>query len=149
MTDIAQYAHLIVGARVDHFKGAAIGVAFFPDPPDRKTLTRMGFNVVQTMERVLVDVDAAKDGAAQVPKEPTLFFFERGPNNQTTFIAKLEPDGSIGSVKKEDLGPCHVIPRLCGSQAERLIPKPTGPQLADAKKLGTKPAGQNGQRLRR
>ena len=153
MTDISQTAYLIVGSRINEFKGAAIGVAFFPDPPARQVLRKMGFHVIQTMERVAVDTNAVKEGGATVPKEPTLFFFERGPNPTATFVAELQPNGSLGTVKREALGPSRVIPRLSGSQAERWIPKPTGPELADAKRLagpGSNATGTDrGQRQRR
>lgn len=141
MTDTEAHAYLITGARSDQFRGPAIGVAFYPDPPDRKVLTRMGFTTVHTTERIRVDGDAVKDGGAPVPKEPTLFFFQRGPHQTSTYVAKLHPDGSHDSVKEEPLAPGHIIPRLMGVQAKRFIPEPTGPRFSDGKHLTTRTDG--------
>ncbi|MFH1520069.1 MAG: hypothetical protein ABID61_00315 [Candidatus Micrarchaeota archaeon] len=151
MTDM-NHAYLIVGSRTSPFSSAAIGVAFYPDPPDRKTFARMGFNSVHTTERLPVDATTVQDGAS-VPKEPTLFFFERGPNPTRTFVAKLNPDGGYDSdtVREEQLPPGSAIPKLRGSSADKFIPKPTGPTAVDVKKLGRSGPGQtNGsQTLRR
>ncbi|VVC04882.1 Uncharacterised protein [Candidatus Bilamarchaeum dharawalense] len=154
MTDTEHHVHVIVGARMDHFKGPAVGVIFFPDPPNGKVIGKLGFSHVESTERVKVDPTSG----LPIPTEPTLFFFERG-NPLRTFIARLNPDGSLSNVEvrkttyhtdsegketkkvKESGAPRHHIPSLLGSAVDRYIPlvpvpKDTGPSLDDARKLG-------------
>jgi hypothetical protein len=107
----------LVVARMREENGSAlkpvVGVLFTNSAPDKKTLVRLGFIDIQTLEQV-------KKDSAQ-PDEPTLYVFERKPFPAELTIIRTDGAGNVKAKEKVFGNPADLIPEVSGSAVERFI----------------------------